>query len=56
MGHYEDLFRREDGEWRLAERAIRDWSGPILARFAEQTGEREARPQPPQLKGAAFEP
>jgi hypothetical protein len=56
MGHYEDMFRREDGEWRLAQRAIRDWSGPILARFAGQTGEREARPQPPQLKGAAFEP
>jgi uncharacterized protein (TIGR02246 family) len=54
MGYYEDLFRREDGRWRLAERSIRDWSGPILARFAGQTGEREARPKPPQLKGAEF--
>jgi uncharacterized protein (TIGR02246 family) len=54
MGYYEDSFRREDGRWRLAERAIRDWSGPILARFAGQTGEREARPKPPQLKGAEF--
>jgi ketosteroid isomerase-like protein len=56
MGYYEDLFRREDGRWRLAERSIRDWSGPILARFAGQTGEREARPKPPQLKGAEFKP
>jgi hypothetical protein len=55
MGYYEDQFRREGGRWRLAERAIRDWSGPILGRFAGQTGEREARPRPPQLKGGAFE-
>jgi uncharacterized protein (TIGR02246 family) len=54
MGYYEDRFRREDGRWRLAERVIRDWSGPILARFAGQTGEREARPKPPQLRGAEF--
>ena len=54
MGYYEDTFRREDGRWRLAERAIRDWSGPILERFAGQTGEREARAKPPQLKGAEF--
>ena len=54
MGHYEDRFRRDDGQWRLAERAIRDWSGPVLARFAGQTGEREARAKPPQLKGAEF--
>ena len=56
MGYYEDLFRFEDGRWRLAERVIRDWSGPILERFAGQTGERETRPKPPQLEGAAFPP
>ena len=56
MGYYEDTFRREEGRWRLAERIIRDWSGPILKRFAGQTGEREARPKPPQLEGAAFKP
>jgi hypothetical protein len=56
MGWYEDLFRREDGHWRLAERAIRDWSGPILSAFAGQAGERLARPRPPQLDGAAWPP
>jgi uncharacterized protein (TIGR02246 family) len=56
MGYYEDSFRSEDGHWRLAERAIRDWSGPILARFAGQTGERVARPKPPQLDGAEYIP
>ena len=56
MGYYEDRFRRENGRWRLAERVIRDWSGPILARFAGQTGEREARAKPPQLEGAEFPP
>ncbi len=56
MGYYEDRFRRENGRWRLAERVIRDWSGPILARFAGQTGEREARARPPQLEGAEFPP
>lgn len=54
MGYYEDHFRMEEGRWRLAERVIRDWSGPILARLAGQTGEREARPKPPQLRGAEF--
>jgi hypothetical protein len=56
MGYYEDLFRREDGHWRLAERVIRDWSGPILRGIAGQTGHRVARPRPPQLAGAAFKP
>jgi hypothetical protein len=56
MGYYEDLFRREDGEWRLAERVIRDWSGPILEHFAGQTGERVARPRPEPLRGASFPP
>lgn len=54
MGYYEDTFRRQAGQWRLAERVIRDWSGPILKRMAGQTGEREARPKPPQLNGAEF--
>lgn len=54
MGYYEDHLRREDGEWRLAERIIRDWSGPILHRFAGQTGEREARAKPAALLGAEY--
>jgi hypothetical protein len=56
MGYYEDLFRREDGEWRLAERVIRDWSGPILKAFAGQAGTRVARPKPEQLGGALYQP
>lgn len=54
MGYYEDRFRREDGHWRLAERIIRDWSGPVLENFAGQTGERVARAMPPPLSGAIF--
>ncbi len=54
MGYYEDCFRRENGEWRIAERIIRDWSGPILKNFAGQTGERVARPRPPPLQGALY--
>ncbi len=56
MGYYEDLFRVEEGEWRLAERVIRDWSGPILGAFAGQTGERVARPMPQVLAGAVYTP
>jgi ketosteroid isomerase-like protein len=56
MGYYEDRFRREDGCWRLAERVIRDWSGPILKGFAGQTGERVARPRPVPLQGAIYPP
>jgi hypothetical protein len=56
MGYYEDLFRLEDSQWRLAERVIRDWSGPILRAFAGQTGERVARTMPSALAGAAFKP
>jgi ketosteroid isomerase-like protein len=56
MGYYEDWFRREDGHWRLAERVIRDWSGPILKDFAGQTGERVARPRPAPLRGASYPP
>lgn len=54
MGWYEDRFRQEGGEWRIAERIIRDWSGPILKRFAGQTGERIARPRPPPLQGILY--
>ena len=56
MGYYEDLFRQEDGQWRLAERVIRDWSGPILGAFAGQTGERVARSMPSVLAGAVYKP
>jgi len=56
MGYYEDRFRLEQGRWGLAERIIRDWSGPILQNFAGQTGERVPRPIPPPLTGAAFTP
>jgi len=53
MGWYEDIFRRTDRGWRIRERVIRDWSGPILGRFAGQTGERVARPRPPVLAALA---
>lgn len=56
MGYYVDRFRVENGHWRIAERLIRDWSGPILAKFAGQTGERVARVKPPQLTGAFYRP
>jgi hypothetical protein len=56
MGYYEDLFRREDGHWRLAGRVIHDWSGPILRGIAGQTGERVARPKPSPLAGLTFTP
>jgi hypothetical protein len=51
MGYYEDVLRREDGHWRFATRHIRDWSGPVLGRFAGQQGVRVARPLPPPLAG-----
>lgn len=54
MGYYEDRFHRWQGQWRLVERVIRDWSGPILGRFAGQTGQREARQKPAALFGAEF--
>lgn len=54
MGYYEDAFRYEHGRWRMAERVIRDWSCPILAGFVGQTGKRDARSKPPQLRGAEF--
>jgi hypothetical protein len=51
MGYYEDELAREDGHWRIARRCIRDWSGPVLARFAGQEGARSARPRPEALDG-----
>ena len=54
MGYYEDRFSLRGGRWRIAERAIRDWSGPVLRRFGGQSGEREARPKPAQLAGASY--
>lgn len=54
MGWYEDLYRRENGEWRLARRIIRDWSGPVLSSFAGQSGERIARTLPPPLAGLRY--
>ena len=46
MGWYEDIFQRSEPGWRIRERVIRDWSGPILSRFAGQGGARIARPRP----------
>ncbi len=51
MGYYEDDLTREQGRWRIRQRAIRDWSGPILKDFAGQTGQRVARLRPAILDG-----
>ncbi|MEO6186642.1 MAG: nuclear transport factor 2 family protein, partial [Steroidobacteraceae bacterium] len=51
MGHYEDELAREQGRWLFARRFIRDWSGPVLARFAGQDGARSTRPRPEALAG-----
>ena len=53
MGWYEDVLRRSAQGWRIRERVIRDWSGPVLARFAGQSGERVARPRPAALAALA---
>src|SRR5690349_7052569 len=55
MGYYEDELIREAGAWRLRQRVIRDWSGPVLRNFAGQTGERVARPRPLLLRGLRSE-
>ncbi|MEO8308011.1 MAG: nuclear transport factor 2 family protein [Pseudomonadota bacterium] len=49
MGHYEDLLVRDGADWRFARREIRDWSGPVLSRFAGQDGERKPRELPEAL-------
>ncbi|HSG34863.1 MAG TPA: nuclear transport factor 2 family protein [Sphingomonadaceae bacterium] len=54
MGWYEDEFRREEGEWKIASRIIRDWSGPVVGNISGQTGERVARPLPPPLAGLVY--
>jgi hypothetical protein len=53
MGWYEDVLRRSEAGWRIRERVIRDWSGPVLARFAGQSGERVARARPAALAALA---
>lgn len=56
MGYYEDQLRQQDGKWRFSSRVIHDWSGPILAGFAGETGTRVARPMPHVLAGLRFMP
>ena len=51
MGYYEDDVRLEDGQWRFVRRYIRDWNGPVLARFAGQDGARSTRRRPDALAG-----
>lgn len=51
MGYYEDELLRENGRWLFSRRVIRDWNGPVLARFAGQDGVRSARPLPEALAG-----
>ena len=53
MGWYEDVLRRSESGWRIRERVIRDWSGPVLARLAGQSGARIARPRPAALASLA---
>lgn len=49
MGYYEDTCIRLPQGWKLARRVIRDWRGPVLARFAGQSTDRPARPRPAAL-------
>jgi hypothetical protein len=52
LGYYEDRFTRgDDRAWRIRERAIRDWAGPVLAAFAGQDGARSMRERPAALAG-----
>jgi hypothetical protein len=51
MGYYEDELQRENGRWLFSRRVIRDWSGPVLGRFAGQDGARSRRPRPDALAG-----
>ena len=53
MGWYQDRYVREGGRWKISQRVIRDWSGPVLGRFAGQTGERVSRPRPEALNALA---
>ena len=50
LGWYDDLLMRgADGAWRIRERTIRDWAGPVLAAFAGQDGARSRRERPAAL-------
>jgi hypothetical protein len=51
MGYYEDELERENDRWLISRRYIRDWSGPVLARFAGQDGARSTRRRPDALAG-----
>lgn len=54
-GYYEDRAVKVRGSWLFAERIIRLWDGPALARFPGRDGTRTPRKRPPQLvirKGA----
>ena len=33
-GHIRDVVAKEDGEWKIAAKAIMGWSGEVLSRFA----------------------
>jgi len=35
-GHIRDVVAREDGEWKIAAKAIMGWSGEVLARFGRR--------------------
>jgi hypothetical protein len=48
-GYYEDEVRKSKGIWRFAQRVIRLWDGPVLARFPGHDGTRVPRKRPPQL-------
>jgi hypothetical protein len=51
MGFYEDVLSLQGGQWHIARRVIRDWSGPVLANMAGQDGLRRARQRPAALDG-----
>jgi len=48
-GYYEDRAVKRRGSWLFAQRIIRLWDGPVLARFAGHDGTRTPRKRPPQL-------
>jgi ketosteroid isomerase-like protein len=48
-GYYEDRVVKVGGRWAFAERIIRLWDGPVLARFPGHDGSRTPRKRPPQL-------
>lgn len=48
-GYYEDRVVKVRRRWQFAERIIRLWDGPVLAKFPGHDGTRVARKRPPQL-------